>query len=263
MPVQTARSELLAWGPLQGTRTECHPPLRLWAVRSYYALTALSWGLSGPSHRGSAESEVVTALLDCPRPAGHSARLHVHMSAGGPDPAVKPRWERRQGPDAPKHLLGLGCGGHPASSSAPWGPGVPAVPEQQEGVGHSQLPAGRVGVSHAVLGRAGVAGVGEEGDEAVREDVQLRGRAAEAGAAAACAPRLLPPEGAVTGPRASVPVPRDPAQPRSNPEKPGPSALPGASAVKQAAAEVSRLPQHAGSKSTPPHSQTLPFTKTV
>lgn len=81
---------------------------------------------------------------------------------------------------------------------------MPAVPEQQEGVGHSQLPAGRVGVSHAVLGRAGVAGVGEEGDEAVREDVQLRGRAAEAGAAAACAPRLLPPEGAVTGPRASV-----------------------------------------------------------
>lgn len=49
------------------------------------------------------------------------------------------------------------------------------VPEQQEGVGHSQLPTGHVGVGHPVLGRPGVTGVREEGDEAVNEAVQLRG----------------------------------------------------------------------------------------
>lgn len=50
------------------------------------------------------------------------------------------------------------------------------VPEQQDGVGHRQLPTGHVGVSHAALGRPRVTGVRKESDETVYENVQLEGR---------------------------------------------------------------------------------------
>lgn len=42
-------------------------------------------------------------------------------------------------------------------------------------MGHSQLPAGHVGICYSALRGPGVAGVGKEGDEAVNEAIQLGG----------------------------------------------------------------------------------------
>lgn len=46
-------------------------------------------------------------------------------------------------------------------------------PEQEDGVGHRQLPARQVGVGRTVLRRLGVSNVGEQRDQAVHQDVEL------------------------------------------------------------------------------------------
>lgn len=87
------------------------------------------------------------------RPAGCSA---LGLASGQPRLGASWTCAEQAGPSAPRGRAG-------------WG----AVPEQQGGVGHRQLPTGHVGVGHTALGCPRVTGVSEKGDEAVREDVQL------------------------------------------------------------------------------------------
>ena len=114
--------------------------------------------------------------------------------------------------------------GTPGVGPAPgWGwadtrPDSQAVPQQQEGVGHRQLPTGHAGVGHSALGRPGVAGVRQEGDETVDEAVQLRGAGGQGQgprSLRAHLPTRAQPRGPGTVPEA----------PHGVPEKPAPTAF--------------------------------------
>lgn len=114
--------------------------------------------------------------------------------------------------------------GTPGVGPAPgwgWGDTTPhsqAVPQQQEGVGHRQLPTGHAGVGHSALGCPGVAGIRQKGDEAVDEAVQLRGAGGQGQGPRgfrAHLPTRAQPQGPGTVPEA----------PHGHPEKPAPTAF--------------------------------------